>query len=48
MLRGITAEFTEVHVWRLRDGRAIEFREYQVTSAGGSLLVLNGARPAVV
>ena len=27
--RGVTAAFPEVHVWRLKDGRAIEFREYQ-------------------
>jgi ketosteroid isomerase-like protein len=26
---GIAASFPEVHVWRLKDGRAIEFREYQ-------------------
>jgi ketosteroid isomerase-like protein len=26
---GVSAAFPEVHVWRLRNGRAIEFREYQ-------------------
>jgi len=26
---GIAASFAEVHVWRLRNGKAIEFREYQ-------------------
>jgi hypothetical protein len=26
---GISASFPEVHVWRMRDGKAIEFREYQ-------------------
>ena len=26
---GASASFPEVHVWRLRNGKAIEFREYQ-------------------
>ena len=26
---GVSASFPEVHVWRLRNGKAIEFREYQ-------------------
>ncbi len=26
---GQRAEFLEVHVWRIADGRAIEFREFQ-------------------
>jgi uncharacterized protein len=26
---GVAASFPEVHVWRLRNGKAIEFREYQ-------------------
>jgi ketosteroid isomerase-like protein len=26
---GISASFSEVHVWRMKDGKAIEFREYQ-------------------
>jgi ketosteroid isomerase-like protein len=26
---GVAASFPEVHVWRLKDGRATEFREYQ-------------------
>ena len=26
---GVSASFPEVHVWRLKDGKAIEFREYQ-------------------
>jgi ketosteroid isomerase-like protein len=26
---GIAASFPEVHVWRLKDGKATEFREYQ-------------------
>jgi ketosteroid isomerase-like protein len=26
---GVSASFPEVHVWRMRNGRAIEFREYQ-------------------
>ena len=26
---GLSASFPEVHVWRMRNGRAIEFREYQ-------------------
>jgi ketosteroid isomerase-like protein len=26
---GVSASFPEVHVWRMRDGKAIEFREYQ-------------------
>jgi uncharacterized protein len=26
---GISASFPEVHVWRMKDRRAIEFREYQ-------------------
>lgn len=25
----ISASFPEVHVWRMKDGKAIEFREYQ-------------------
>ena len=25
----ISASFSEVHVWRMKDGKAIEFREYQ-------------------
>jgi len=27
--QGIPASFAEVHVWRLKNGKAIEFREYQ-------------------
>jgi uncharacterized protein len=27
--QGISASFPEVHVWRLKNGKAIEFREYQ-------------------
>ena len=26
---GISASFPEVHVWRMKDGKVIEFREYQ-------------------
>jgi ketosteroid isomerase-like protein len=26
---GVGASFPEVHVWRMKDGKAIEFREYQ-------------------
>ena len=26
---GVAASFPEVHVWRLKDGKAIDFREYQ-------------------
>jgi ketosteroid isomerase-like protein len=26
---GVSASFPEVHVWRLRNGKAVEFREYQ-------------------
>ena len=26
---GVAASFPEVHVWRLKNGKAIEFREYQ-------------------
>jgi hypothetical protein len=26
---GLSASFPEVHVWRIRNGRAIDFREYQ-------------------
>jgi ketosteroid isomerase-like protein len=26
---GISTSFPEVHVWRMKDGKAIEFREYQ-------------------
>jgi len=26
---GISASFPEVHVWRMKDGKAIEFQEYQ-------------------
>ena len=26
---GVAASFPEVHVWRLRNGKAVEFREYQ-------------------
>ena len=26
---GVAASFSEVHVWRLKTGKAIEFREYQ-------------------
>lgn len=26
---GVSAEFPEVHVWRLKNGKATEFREYQ-------------------
>jgi len=26
---GISASFEEVHVWRLHEGKAVEFREYQ-------------------
>jgi uncharacterized protein len=26
---GISASFPEVHVWRMKNGKAIEFREYQ-------------------
>jgi ketosteroid isomerase-like protein len=27
--KGVSASFQEVHVWRMRNGRATEFREYQ-------------------
>ena len=27
--KGVAAAFPEVHVWRLKDGKAVEFREYQ-------------------
>jgi ketosteroid isomerase-like protein len=27
--KGISASFTEVHVWRMKNGKAVEFREYQ-------------------
>ena len=26
---GVAASFSEVHVWQLRNGKAIQFREYQ-------------------
>ena len=26
---GVSASFPEVHVWRMRNGKAVEFREYQ-------------------
>src|SRR5215475_15541715 len=26
---GVSASFPEVHVWRMKNGKAIEFREYQ-------------------
>jgi ketosteroid isomerase-like protein len=26
---GLSAAFPEIHVWRMRDGKATEFREYQ-------------------
>ena len=26
---GVSASFPEVHVWQMRDGKAVEFREYQ-------------------
>lgn len=26
---GVSASFPEVHVWRMKDGKVIEFREYQ-------------------
>ena len=26
---GLSASFPEIHVWRMKDGRATEFREYQ-------------------
>ena len=26
---GLSASFPEIHVWRMKDGKAIEFREYQ-------------------
>ena len=26
---GVPASFPEVHVWRVKDGKAVEFREYQ-------------------
>jgi ketosteroid isomerase-like protein len=26
---GLSASFPEVHLWRMKDGKAIEFREYQ-------------------
>jgi uncharacterized protein len=26
---GISASFSEVHVWRMKNGKAVEFREYQ-------------------
>jgi uncharacterized protein len=31
---GVSASFPEVHVWRLRNGKAIEFREYQGDEQG--------------
>jgi ketosteroid isomerase-like protein len=38
---GVSESFPEVHVWRMRGGKAIEFREYQGDEQrGGSLLVL--------
>lgn len=27
--KGVSASFEEVHVWRMKNGRATEFREYQ-------------------
>jgi uncharacterized protein len=27
--KGISASFPEAHVWRMKDGKAVEFREYQ-------------------
>ncbi len=27
--KGVSASFSEVHVWRLREGKVIAFREYQ-------------------
>ena len=27
--KGVSASFPEVHVWRLKDGKVTEFREYQ-------------------
>ena len=26
---GLSASFPEIHVWRMKDGKAIQFREYQ-------------------
>ena len=26
---GVSQSFPEVHVWQMRDGKAVEFREYQ-------------------
>ncbi len=26
---GVSASFPEVHVWRIKNGKVIEFREYQ-------------------
>ena len=26
---GLSASFPEIHVWRMKDGKATEFREYQ-------------------
>jgi len=26
---GVSASFPEAHVWRTKDGKAIEFRDYQ-------------------
>jgi hypothetical protein len=31
---GISASFPEVHVWRMKNGKAIEFREYQGIGSG--------------
>jgi uncharacterized protein len=27
--KGISASFPEAHVWRMKNGKAVEFREYQ-------------------
>jgi len=31
---GVSASFPEVHVWRMDDGKAIKFREYQGNEQG--------------
>lgn len=37
---GVSAAFPEVHVWRVKDGRAIEFCEYQGDEERGELVLV--------
>ena len=37
---GVAASVPEVHVWRMKNGKVVEFREYQGDEQEGSILVL--------